>query len=98
MVEKAGVAARRRAPMLGLVTLARLLADCKPFRTRWALQHLPYPIVKRIRSLMPAASRRVEAVSRLETLILRAAWDRLILEGRIAIPFPSDGEGGRDDR
>ena len=39
---------------LGLATVARLLADCDPFRVRWALQHLPYPIAKRIRSLMPA--------------------------------------------
>jgi hypothetical protein len=98
MIAKARVEDRRRMPLLGLVTLARLLADCEPFRARWALQHLPYPIVKRIRSLMPAASRRVEAVSRLESLILRAAWDRLIGEARIAIPFPSDGEGSRDDR
>jgi hypothetical protein len=97
-IAKARIEDRRRMPLLGLVTLARLLADCEPFRTRWALQHLPYPIVKRIRSLMPAASRRVEAVSRLESLILRAAWDRLIGEARIAIPFPSNGEGSRDDR
>ncbi|APW62189.1 hypothetical protein [Paludisphaera borealis] len=87
-VAKARVSGRRRTALLGLVTLARLLADCEPFRVRWALQHLPYPIVKRVRTLMPSAPKRAAAVSRLESLILRTAWDHLILENRIATPFP----------
>lgn len=96
-VEKARVSGRRRMALLGLVTPARLLADCEPFRVRWALQHLPYPIVKRVRSLMPSASKRAAAVSRLESLILRTAWDRLILENRIATPFPLAPERTDDD-
>jgi hypothetical protein len=98
MVEKTKLAGRRRTALLGLVTLARLLADCEPFRVRWALQHLPYSIVKRIRSLMPPAPKRTAAVSRLESVILRTAWDRLGLEGRIATPFPLALERTDDDR
>jgi hypothetical protein len=100
MVEKARprLSGRRSTAMLGLVTLARLLADCEPFRVRWALQHLPYPIVKRVRSLMPPDSRRSDAVSRLEGVILRTAWDRLVLEGRIATPHPPAPGRADDDR
>jgi hypothetical protein len=98
MIESAHVAGRRRTALVGLVTLARLLAVCEPFRVRWALQHLPYPIVKRIRSLMASASKRAAAVSRLETLILKTAWDRLTLEHRIATPFPQPPERSDDDR
>jgi len=97
-IERIQVHDRRRAPLLGLVTLARLLAVCEPFRTRWALQHLPYPIVKLIRTLTSQASSRAMAGLPLESLILRAAWARLILEGRIDVPFPSDLEGSRNER
>jgi hypothetical protein len=97
-VQKARVGRRRRTALLGLVTLARLLADCEPFRVRWALQHLPYPIVKRVRSLMPPDPKRSDAVARLEDLILRTAWDRLVLEDRIATPYPLAPERTDDDR
>ena len=43
---------RRRTARLGLLTIARLLVDCEPFRVRWALQHWPYSIAKLTRSLM----------------------------------------------
>jgi hypothetical protein len=75
---------------LGLATLARLLADCDPFRVRWALQHLPYPVAKRARSLMPSPENRSAAACRLEAVILKAAWQRLTLEGRISPPHPED--------
>jgi hypothetical protein len=74
---------RRRIAQLGLTTMARLLADADPFRVRWALQHLPYPIAKRIRTLMPPLHRRSMAISELESLILKTAWERLTLEERI---------------
>jgi hypothetical protein len=80
----------RNLALLGLATLARLLADCDPFRVRWALQHLPYPVAKRARSLMPAAEHRSAAVSRLEAVILKAALQRLALEGRIVPRHPKD--------
>lgn len=35
---------------LGLITFARLLARVDPHRTRWTLQHLPYPAAKFVRS------------------------------------------------
>jgi hypothetical protein len=73
---------RRRAARIGLLTIARLLADCEPFRVRWALQHWPYPIAKLTRSLMPPASKRSTTVSRGEALVLKTAWDRLNLEGQ----------------
>jgi hypothetical protein len=73
---------------MGLHTLARLLADCDPFRTRWTLQHLPYPIAKRIRSLMPSLQRRSVGVSSLESLLLKTAWQRLNLEKRMTLEHP----------
>jgi hypothetical protein len=88
----------RNVALLGLATLARLLADCDPFRVRWALQHLPYPVAKRARSLMPAAEHRSPAVSRLEAVILKTAWRRLALEGRIGPPHPEDRTRGSDVR
>ena len=46
---------RRLAARIGLLTIARLLSDCEPFRVRWALQHWPYTIAKLVRTLMPPA-------------------------------------------
>jgi hypothetical protein len=80
----------RNLALLGLATAARLLADCDPFRVRWALQHLPYPVAKRVRSLMPAPEKRSGAAARLEALLLKTAWRRLTLEGRISPPHPED--------
>ncbi|MGO9468685.1 MAG: hypothetical protein ACLQIB_39845 [Isosphaeraceae bacterium] len=84
----ARVPGRYLAARLGVATLARLLADCEPFRLRWALQHWPYPIAKLIRSLMPAPAQRPAWLSHGERLILKTAWDRLNLEGRLALPWP----------
>jgi hypothetical protein len=87
---------RRRLALMGLATLARLLADCDPFRTRWTLQHLPYPIAKRIRSLMPRPQRRSIGVSSLESLLLKTAWKRLSLEKRITLEHPNNDARERD--
>jgi hypothetical protein len=79
----AKVPARHRAARIGAQTLARLLADCEPFRVRWALQHVPYPIAKLVRSLMPPSGSRPAFISQGETRVLQTAWDRLKLEGRV---------------
>ncbi len=82
------VPGRHLAARLGAQTLARLLADSEPFRVRWALQHWPYPIAKIIRSLMPSRVQRSSWLARGEELILKTAWDRLNLEGRLTEPWP----------
>ena len=79
---------RHQAARIGLATIARLLADSEPFRLRWALQHWPYPIAKLIRSLIPPATNRPAALLESETWILKTAWDRLNLEGRLALAWP----------
>ena len=83
---------RRQAARIGLATIARLLADSEPFRLRWALQHWPYPLAKLIRSLMTPAHTRPATLSECETLILKTAWDRLNLEGRLALGWPQSGQ------
>ncbi len=87
---------RRHAARIGLFTFARLLADFEPFRLRWALQHWPYPIVKLTRSLMSGSSKCSAGVMQGEMLLLKTAWDRLTLEGRLAMawPEPDDGDNG----
>jgi hypothetical protein len=72
------------------VTFARLLADAEPFRLRWALQHWPYPIVKLVRSLMPPAGRRSTSLLDWESLVLKTAWDRLNVEGRLSLDPPDE--------
>ena len=89
---------RRRLARIGLSTVARLVASSEPFRLRWALQHWPYPVAKVVRSLMPPAANRPPSLLDGESLILKTAWDRLNLEGRLAhagvapIALPGVGE------
>jgi hypothetical protein len=83
-----GLSRRRQLGMLGLNTIARLLMDADPYRVRWALQHLPYPVAKRVRSLMAAGANVNEQVRLIEALILAAAWSRLTLEGRLRVEYP----------
>jgi hypothetical protein len=78
---------RHQSAWLGLVTLARLLSPCEPFRLRWALQHWPYSLAKQIRSLMLPPQKRSAALLRGETVILKAAWLRLNTEGRLSAPW-----------
>lgn len=78
----------RRLATLGLFTLARLLEGCQPYRVRWALQHLPYPISKRIRTLLAQSRGVKEPVRALEATILKIAWRRLVIEGQVAIEHP----------
>ncbi|WP_165064744.1 hypothetical protein [Paludisphaera rhizosphaerae] len=88
----------RTEGLLGLATAFRLLPECDPFVMRWALQRLPYPIVRQARGIVSPSSRRSPAVVRLETLILKTAWDRLSAEGRIRTRRPSRANGGEDER
>jgi hypothetical protein len=71
---------------LGWLTLARLLSLANPYRVRWALQHLPYPIAKATRGLMPPPTRPNLRWLRWEEAVLRTAWDRLRAEGRLPDP------------
>lgn len=73
---------------LGMTTLARLLAACEPFRVRWALQHLPYPIAKRFRAIMSSPGQAHPLLLQIEDVVLKTAWERLALENRIDLPYP----------
>ncbi len=79
---------RRRIARLGLLTVARLLADSEPFRCRWALQHWPYPAVKWVRAMMPRTAGAESPPGQGEPRILKAAWERLSLEGRLGLAWP----------
>jgi hypothetical protein len=79
---------RRRTVRLGLLTIARLLVDCEPFRVRWALQHWPYTIAKLARSLMKVDAKRSSVVRQVESQVLKTAWDRLNLEERLKMAWP----------
>jgi hypothetical protein len=91
-VVAAKVPSRFHAARLGLVTFARLLADFEPFRLRWALQHWPYPIAKLLRALLADAAKQPPTVLRGELVVLKTAWDRLTLDGRIAMAWPDSHE------
>ncbi len=67
---------------LGLITLGRLLAKADPYRVRWALQHVPYDVAKRLRAAASAAEAGVRAVATMERSLLDTAWSRLRDEGR----------------
>jgi len=82
-----GPTGRHEIGRLGLVTIARLLEVAEPYRVRWALQHLPYPIAKFIRALMNPRARRESSLAVWETEILREAWMRLRAEGKLSQDF-----------
>jgi len=73
---------RRGHALMGLVTLSRLLGAVEPHRSRWALQHLPYPIarVMRAQSKLLATSRSIVSW---EKWVIDAAWWRLQCEARL---------------
>lgn len=81
---------RRRLASLGLNTIARLLTGCEPYRVRWALQHVPYPVAKRIRLVMSASRSVSQEVRRLESAVLKTAWTRLILHNRLSVRHPDE--------
>jgi hypothetical protein len=79
---------RRLPARIGLLTVARLLADCEPFRVRWALQHWPYAIAKLVRGLMPPATKRSPVLMQVESEVLKAAWDRIEPQGLAIVEMP----------
>jgi hypothetical protein len=81
---------RSRYARSGLLTIARALHGSEPFRMRWALQHQPYALARRIRSLISAAPAASESVLRMENAILKAAWTRLTLENRLRLEHPEE--------
>lgn len=89
---------RRRAhARVGLLTFGRLLAAVEPHRGRWALQHLPYPIARRLR-VKPVPGLPAKAVLAWESWVMEAAWARLLAEGWLTGErkgFPPAGEGAR---
>jgi hypothetical protein len=78
----AKVPPRRLPARIGLLTIARLLADCEPFRARWALQHWPYAIAKLVRAVTPPDAKRSPVMMRVEAEVLKFARDRVRLLGR----------------
>jgi hypothetical protein len=68
---------------LGLISFGRLLAAVEPYRTRWALQHLPYSLARSIRPAIKDPGGRLAAW---EGENFRIAWDRLVAEGRLPAP------------
>ncbi len=85
---------------LGLITFARLLARADPLRMRWALQHLPYPVAKFVRSRSGLKTPFIhgrELIAWEETLF-QAAQDLLGDEARrgtaseSALPTESEGD------
>ena len=67
---------RRSTARLGLVTIGRLLTDVEPHRTRWVLQHLPYPIAKVIRAEREWMNPLPSAWLRGEQKVLQQAIDQ----------------------
>ncbi len=62
---------------LGLTTLGRLLGQADPHRLRWALQHRPYSIAKRLRVAASQPQAMVKAVIAWEGRFLDLALERL---------------------
>jgi hypothetical protein len=89
---------RRRLATLGLISLARHLVGQEPHRVRWALQHLPYPIAKYMRSNMALDSQPSAKLLLLETMLLQAAWERLAQEQHLTLRYPDDMSCGRNAR
>ena len=87
-----GPAGRHRLAGLGLASLARVLSGVDPYRARWAIQHIPYPIAKQLRWAMARPQAGIRAVRDREADFLLAAARLLRDEGR---PTPIDCE---DDR
>ena len=77
----------RAVSLAGLTTLARLLNAAEPYRVRWALQHLPYSTARSLRALMGSGIKKAPMLARWESDVLRAAWNLLHQEGRLAIPW-----------
>ena len=87
----------RSLALLGLATVARLLAGCDPFGSAGPSSTSPTRSPS-ARSLMPGPEKRSNAVSQLEAMLLKAARERLTLEGRLGPPHPDDRTKENDVR
>lgn len=67
--------------VLGLTSIARLLAMAEPFRVRWALQHLPYNLAKfaRLQTVKTTSADPIELIA-WESQLLKAAQAQLAAE------------------
>jgi hypothetical protein len=76
---------------VGLLTLGRLLATADPDRTRWALQLLPYPVARRLRTYLLGRPKGIEPALLLawEGQVLTLAASRLDPAGPAAEGEPS---------
>ena len=72
----------RIASGLGLITLGRLAANVDPYRLRWALQHVPYPIARMIRQTSASGNAGKDRVVAWEFGTLRTAIGDLDRQGR----------------
>ncbi|MGE3818532.1 MAG: hypothetical protein AB7I30_03800, partial [Isosphaeraceae bacterium] len=86
-VQTPGQSGPRSDFRIGLLSFARLLRISDPYRTRWALQQIPYPTARSIRRLMEREPPRTPMLTRWETQFLRAAWRELNEAGRIPEPW-----------
>ena len=84
---------RRELALLGLTSLARLLLELDTFRVRWALQHVPYSIAKRIRSIMAVETSHHSRHLQMDSILLRAAWQRLAMHRSGTARHPEDAPG-----
>lgn len=82
-VARHSVPSRHEWGRLGLLTIARLLGAAEPYRVRWALQHLPYPIARYTRTLMNPRARADSSLAAWESVVLTTALHRLVSEGRL---------------
>jgi len=75
---------------LGLITLGRLLGQVEGHRLRWALQHVPYPLAKRLRRVANGRPASVRAVIEWEARLLNESLAILRDEGRWHADFGSE--------
>lgn len=83
---------RGKAPLrhdparLGLSTIGRLLTRVEPYRARWALQHLPYPVARQTRVRL--GRRDDETVSSADLI----AWESTIFQAALERIEQEDAE------
>lgn len=74
---------RRGHARVGLLTFGRLLVPVEAHRARWASQHIPYPIARRLR-VKERATLPGRAIQTWESWVLEAAAARMLAEGRVS--------------
>ena len=72
---------------LGLLSVSRLLASVELIRVRWAIQHLPYPMAKRVRAAPAEIAENPLEFADFESVMLTTAWQLLEGSGKIRRPW-----------